>query len=84
MKTLDEIRREKAARIQAQQVLEAENRMSCDAEENCAKKPRLLRIKESASQSKTSIFDFVLTRRKYAELLAVPFTCCASSCIPIF
>lgn len=52
VKTLGEIRREKAARIQAQQALEAENK-SCDTEENGAKKPRLQRIKKLTSQSKT-------------------------------
>ncbi|XP_073323747.1 zinc finger CCCH domain-containing protein 11A isoform X2 [Pagrus major] len=50
VKTLEEIRREKAARLQAQQALEAENKKSSDTEENGAKKPRLLRIKKLASQ----------------------------------
>lgn len=54
VKTLEEIRREKAARIQAQQALEAENRKTCDTEENSAKKPRLLCIKKLAAQSKTA------------------------------
>ncbi|XP_038552382.1 zinc finger CCCH domain-containing protein 11A isoform X2 [Micropterus salmoides] len=51
VKTLEEIRREKAARIQAQQALEAENRKTCDTEENSAKKPRLLCIKKLAAQN---------------------------------
>lgn len=51
VKTLEEIRREKAARLQAQQAHEAENKKSSDTE-NGAKKPRLLRIKKLASQSK--------------------------------
>lgn len=50
VKTLEEIRREKAARTQAQQ--EAENKKSSDTEENDAKKPRLMRIKKLASQSR--------------------------------
>lgn len=59
VKTLEEIRREKAARIQAQQALETENKKSCETEENGAKKPRLLRIKKPASQSKTPIVTIV-------------------------
>nr|XP_033482484.1 zinc finger CCCH domain-containing protein 11A [Epinephelus lanceolatus]XP_033482485.1 zinc finger CCCH domain-containing protein 11A [Epinephelus lanceolatus]XP_033482486.1 zinc finger CCCH domain-containing protein 11A [Epinephelus lanceolatus]XP_033482487.1 zinc finger CCCH domain-containing protein 11A [Epinephelus lanceolatus]XP_033482488.1 zinc finger CCCH domain-containing protein 11A [Epinephelus lanceolatus]XP_033482489.1 zinc finger CCCH domain-containing protein 11A [Epinephelus len=51
VKTLEEIRREKAAKIQAQQALKAENKKSSDNEENSVKKPRLLRIKKPASQS---------------------------------
>ena len=47
VKTLEEIRREKAVRIQAHQALEAENKKSSDTEENGAKKPRLLRINKS-------------------------------------
>lgn len=54
VKTLEEIRREKAERIQAQQALEAKNKDSSDTEENSAKKPRLLRISKPASQSKTA------------------------------
>lgn len=56
VKTLEEIRREKAARIQAQQALEPENKKNSDNEENSDKKPRLLRIKKLATQSKTSLF----------------------------
>lgn len=55
VKTLEEIRKEKAARIQAQQTLEPENKKSSDTEENGAKKPRLLRINKLASQSKTAL-----------------------------
>ncbi|XP_042354597.1 zinc finger CCCH domain-containing protein 11A isoform X2 [Plectropomus leopardus] len=51
VKTLEEIRREKAGKLQAQQALEAENKKSSDTEENNTKKPRLLRIKKMASQS---------------------------------
>ncbi|KAM8756368.1 zinc finger CCCH domain-containing protein 11A isoform 1-T2 [Acanthopagrus schlegelii] len=50
VKTLEEIRREKAARLQVQQALEAENKKSSDTESS-AKKPRLLRIKKLASQT---------------------------------
>ncbi|XP_051270945.1 zinc finger CCCH domain-containing protein 11A isoform X3 [Dicentrarchus labrax] len=51
VKTLEEIRREKAARIQTQQALEAENKKNSDTEENGAKKPRLLRIKKLPPQT---------------------------------
>ena len=56
VKTLEEIRREKAARAQAQQVPEAENKKSSDTEENDAKKPRLMRIKKLTPQSKLLYF----------------------------
>ncbi|XP_041638199.1 zinc finger CCCH domain-containing protein 11A isoform X2 [Cheilinus undulatus] len=49
VKTLEEIRREKAARFQAQQAIEADNKKSSDSEESEAKKPQLLRIKKPAS-----------------------------------
>lgn len=55
VKTLEEIRREKAARIEAQQGKEAENKKSCDTEDSCAKKPRLLLIKKPVSQSKKPV-----------------------------
>ncbi|XP_030584792.1 zinc finger CCCH domain-containing protein 11A isoform X2 [Archocentrus centrarchus] len=51
VKTLEEIRREKAARIQAKQAVEAEKQKSSDTEENTTKKPRLLLIKKPAPQS---------------------------------
>nr|XP_020504056.1 zinc finger CCCH domain-containing protein 11A-like isoform X2 [Labrus bergylta] len=52
VKTLEEIRREKAARMQTQQTTETENKKSSDSEENRAKKPRLMRIKKPpASES---------------------------------
>lgn len=50
VKTLEEIRREKAARMQTQ---EAENKRNSEILENGAKKPRILRINKLASQSKT-------------------------------
>ncbi|XP_060897568.1 zinc finger CCCH domain-containing protein 11A [Labrus mixtus] len=49
VKTLEEIRREKAARMQTQQTTETENKKSSDSEENGAKKPRLMRIKKPAA-----------------------------------
>lgn len=49
VKTLEEIRREKAAKKE-----EAENKRSSDTEENIAKKPRLLLVKKPAPQSKVS------------------------------
>nr|XP_040059087.1 zinc finger CCCH domain-containing protein 11A isoform X3 [Gasterosteus aculeatus aculeatus] len=45
VKTLEEIRREKAAKVQAQQNLEGENQKSSDSEESPAKKPHLLHVK---------------------------------------
>ncbi|KAM3621635.1 uncharacterized protein V6R79_013884 [Siganus canaliculatus] len=54
VKTLEEIRREKAARVQAQQSLKAEEKKSPDTEELSAKKPRLLRIKKLPPQSNTT------------------------------
>lgn len=55
VKTLEEIRREKAARIEVQQGKEAEDKKSCDTEDGCAKKLRLLIIKKPASQSKKRV-----------------------------
>lgn len=54
VKTLEEIRREKAAKSQARQAPEAENEKSSNTEQNDAKKPRLLHVKKPASQSKTA------------------------------
>ncbi|XP_035007465.2 zinc finger CCCH domain-containing protein 11A isoform X2 [Hippoglossus stenolepis] len=51
VKTLEEIRREKAAKIQAQQGMQAENKRSTDTKENGEKIPCLLRINEPALQS---------------------------------
>ncbi|KAL6111356.1 zbed6 [Pungitius sinensis] len=45
VKTLEEIRREKAAKIQARQTLDSENKKSSDTEERPAKKPHLLQFK---------------------------------------
>lgn len=45
VKTLEEIRREKAAKVQAQQNLEGENQKSSDSEESPAKKTHLLHVK---------------------------------------
>lgn len=44
VKTLEEIRREKAARMQAQQTMETGKNQSPDPDESSAKKPRLLRL----------------------------------------
>lgn len=63
VKTLEEIRREKAARIQAEQAMEAENKKSVNTEENGAKKPRLLRIKKLASQNITTDKSAEVTER---------------------
>ncbi|XP_070694876.1 zinc finger CCCH domain-containing protein 11A isoform X2 [Pempheris klunzingeri] len=53
VKTLEEIRREKAARIQAQQTLEVEEKKNSVTEENGAKKPRLLRIRKPQCNATT-------------------------------
>lgn len=63
VKTLEEIRREKAARIQAEQAMESENKKSVTTEENGAKKPRLLRIKKPASQNSTADKNAEVTER---------------------
>lgn len=68
VKTLEEIRREKAARSQAQQVLEAERTKSCNTEENGIKKPRLLRVKKDASQGKWVCFLFFLGAERTLSL----------------
>ncbi|XP_020786561.2 zinc finger CCCH domain-containing protein 11A [Boleophthalmus pectinirostris] len=49
VKTLEEIRREKAARLQAQEEVQ---QVTTDPQESSAKKPRLLRLRKAASQSK--------------------------------
>ncbi|XP_070759046.1 zinc finger CCCH domain-containing protein 11A isoform X2 [Enoplosus armatus] len=68
VKTLEEIRREKAARIQAQRALEGENKKSSDTEENtAAKNPRLLCIKKLAPQRN-------VTTEKSAEVTERPLT----------
>lgn len=51
VKTLEEIRMEKAARSQLKQAVDAENRKTSYAEESGAKKPRLLHIKKLAPQT---------------------------------
>ncbi|XP_013122462.1 zinc finger CCCH domain-containing protein 11A [Oreochromis niloticus] len=51
VKTLEEIRMEKAARSQLKQAVDAENRKRSYTEESSAKKPRLLRIKKLAPQT---------------------------------
>ena len=56
VKTLEEIRREKAVRLQVQQAKEAEDKKSSDTEESISKKPRLQLPKKLATQSKTALF----------------------------
>ncbi|KAM4741214.1 zinc finger CCCH domain-containing protein 11A isoform 1-T4 [Anableps anableps] len=51
VKTLEEIRREKAARVQAQQILQAEATDNSDSEHNAPKRRHLLRIKKPLTQS---------------------------------
>ncbi|KAM8913971.1 zinc finger CCCH domain-containing protein 11A isoform 3-T6 [Spinachia spinachia] len=54
VKTLEEIRREKATKIQARQTLKCENKKSCDPEEWPAKKPHLLHVKLNPSSNATT------------------------------
>ncbi|XP_034549207.1 zinc finger CCCH domain-containing protein 11A isoform X2 [Notolabrus celidotus] len=55
IKTLEEIRKEKAARFQTQQTTETENKKNSDSEESSeGKKPHLLRTKKPAPQSDAS------------------------------
>ncbi|CAN9512167.1 unnamed protein product [Ophioblennius macclurei] len=54
VKTLEEIRREKTARLQLQQSAEADCKKSSDSEEEAAKRPRGLRLQKLACQSKVS------------------------------
>lgn len=69
VKTLEEIRREKAARVQAQQVVETESRSS-DSEDDGAKKRRLLRINKLPVDSKKALVCYcVLLWDAYEELL---------------
>ncbi|XP_078139670.1 zinc finger CCCH domain-containing protein 11A isoform X1 [Centroberyx gerrardi] len=65
VKTLEEIRREKAARIQAEQALEAENGKSPGIEAPSAKKPRLLRNKPASLTGS-------ITTQKIAEVTEKP------------
>uniref|UniRef100_A0A665T9S4 Zinc finger CCCH-type containing 11A n=2 Tax=Echeneis naucrates TaxID=173247 RepID=A0A665T9S4_ECHNA len=69
VKTLDEIRREKAARIQT---LDAENKQSSDMQENGAKKPRILRNNTLTSQRNiTTERTPEITVKKKAQSAAV-------------
>uniref|UniRef100_A0A3Q3JPN1 Zinc finger CCCH domain-containing protein 11A n=2 Tax=Monopterus albus TaxID=43700 RepID=A0A3Q3JPN1_MONAL len=80
VKTLEEIRREKAVRIQAQQALEAENKKSSGSEENGVKKPQLLRINKLASQSNaTSEKSAEVTEKPLKTPTAAPETSPTSS-----
>lgn len=71
VKTLEEIRMEKAARSQLKQAVDAENRKTSYAEESGAKKPRLLHIKKLAPQSKAAFLHItsVLLQEVHAHLL---------------
>lgn len=54
VKTLEEIRREKAARLQVQQVTEANGKKSSDSEEETTKRPRLLRLQKLPGTGKVT------------------------------
>ncbi|XP_072239067.1 zinc finger CCCH domain-containing protein 11A [Leuresthes tenuis] len=66
VKTLEEIRREKAVRLQVQQAKEAEDKKSSDTEESSSKKPRLQRPKKLATQTGK------ITTEKSAEVWEKP------------
>lgn len=78
VKTLEEIRREKAARLQAQQRQEPENKKGSDSEDAPAKKPRLLRITKPASPvSNTN--DVGMTTRRTAGMTEKPVKVAAAA-----
>ncbi|XP_068568728.1 zinc finger CCCH domain-containing protein 11A isoform X2 [Cebidichthys violaceus] len=79
VKTLEEIRKEKAGRIQARQTREAEIKKSSDTEENDAKKPRLLRIKKLNSQSNVTTEESAEVTEKPVKTPAAPETSAATS-----
>lgn len=62
VKTLEEIRREKAARMEAQRGKRAEARKSGDGESSSGKSPRQLLVKKAASPSKNPVHTVVLRR----------------------
>ncbi|XP_034724145.1 zinc finger CCCH domain-containing protein 11A isoform X1 [Etheostoma cragini] len=57
VKTLEEIRREKAAKIQAQSAPEGKDKKGSDTEVNDVKKPRLLRTSKLAPQSNVTTME---------------------------
>ncbi|XP_041836016.1 zinc finger CCCH domain-containing protein 11A isoform X2 [Melanotaenia boesemani] len=72
VKTLEEIRREKAARVEAQQPMDAESKKSSDSDENGAKKPRLLRLKKPPAQTGSAAAE--QTDEVKEKLLKTPTT----------
>ncbi|KAM7402788.1 hypothetical protein PAMP_017999 [Pampus punctatissimus] len=78
VKTLEEIRREKATRIRVQQALDAENKKSPDTE-NGAKKPRLLQVKKPAAQNLELL---TVTSEKSAEVTEKPLKTPAAAAPP--
>lgn len=62
VKTLEEIRREKAARMEAEGGKQAEAKKSGNGESCSGKSPRLLLIKKAASPSKNPVYTVVLRR----------------------
>ncbi|XP_047439006.1 zinc finger CCCH domain-containing protein 11A isoform X2 [Mugil cephalus] len=77
VKTLEEIRKEKAARIQAQQAKEAEAKKSSDTEENGIKRPRLLHVKKPTSQC-------IITTEKSSEVTEKPLKTSATASEPSY
>ncbi|KAM9362121.1 zinc finger CCCH domain-containing protein 11A isoform 2-T2 [Symphorus nematophorus] len=79
VKTLEEIRREKAARLQAKQTQDAENKKNSDTEENSAKKPRLLRINKLTPQgNNTAEKSADMTEKPVKTVTAPPETSVAN------
>ncbi|XP_053172701.1 zinc finger CCCH domain-containing protein 11A isoform X2 [Scomber japonicus] len=85
VKTLEEIRREKAARIQVQQSQDTENKKCPKTEENSAKKPRLLRAKKAASQTgiTTSENSDEVTEKPLKTPAAAPQTMSATNSVKV-
>ncbi|XP_029006700.1 zinc finger CCCH domain-containing protein 11A [Betta splendens] len=82
VKTLEEIRKEKAARMQGhspQQTEEAGNKRSSETEENCDTKPRLLRVNKLASQRNATPETPESTEMPVKTCTAVPETSSACS-----
>lgn len=69
VKTLEEIRREKAARLQAQEVQEPQQKIPED-QESSAKKPRLLRLKVTSPSQDVSQKNGNITEKPEEPLLS--------------
>ncbi|XP_062419758.1 zinc finger CCCH domain-containing protein 11A isoform X3 [Pungitius pungitius] len=79
VKTLEEIRREKAAKIQARQTLDCENKKSSDTEESPAKKPHLLHVKPNSPTGNATTEKSAEVTEKPRKAAAAPETSAAPS-----